>query len=144
MTRYPTQESGVVISAVQSPYPTQKSGAAVSAIQGPYPEQNDTETSVDTTNVTDLRILNFVQRVGLNIGDVSGTLFNTAGNTLTLDGVDFSAVGLSGPWSNAIVLDTDGAYNFPTTPGDDEPFNIPILIPDETPSGVFLRVRISF
>lgn len=96
---------------------------------------------VDSSNTVQPRITNYTQRLGENVGDLEGDIYNSNGGAISLVSVEYSQVGLSGPWLPVTVLPADPAYNFPAVglPAG-SPFNIPLEITDNYTGNVYFRI----
>jgi hypothetical protein len=98
----------------------------------------------DSTNTVVIVIDSFVQRASSNDGDLSGTIYNTAGATgITLTSVEYSLTGI-GSWASVTVLDSDPLYSLPDGDAGGDPFNIPITMPDPGASSIYFRMIISW
>jgi len=110
-----------------------------------YPQEPGPPVDVDTSVIVEPRITNFTQRVGTNVGDLVGNVYNTTGAPITLVSVEVSTTGAAGPWEPCDILFTDGAYVFPTTgDADGEPFNVPIQINVVFAGYVYFKIEISY
>jgi hypothetical protein len=101
--------------------------------------------TLDSSNTAVPRITNMVQRVDENIGDLSGKIYNSTGNPITLVSVQYSSVGITGPWTNTTVLSGDPAYNLPNGDASGQAFNIPFEgIADDFVGDLWFRIEISY
>lgn len=102
--------------------------------------------ALDTSNIVAVRIENFVQRSGENIGDITGKVYNTgAAGSVALSSVKYSKVGPSGPWLDLTILSGDAAYSFPSvgTPSG-EAFNIPVEIIDDFAGDIWFEIEVTY
>ena len=100
--------------------------------------------TLDSTNTAVPRIEDMTQRVGENIGDLSGKIYNSTGNPISLVEVEYSQVSISGPWLTLVVLSGDPAYNLPNGNPAGQAFNIPFEITDEFTGDIWMRIEISY
>jgi len=100
---------------------------------------------LDSTNTIAVRIDGFTQRVGEEIGDLVGKVYNSMGNPVTLQSVEFSDAGDSGPWRPATILVTDPLFSFPAigTPAG-EAFAVPARLYYQTTGPIWLRMKVSY
>jgi hypothetical protein len=100
--------------------------------------------TLDSSNTAVPRIENMVQRGGVNIGDLSGKIYNSTGGGISLVEVEYSQVGSSGPWLSLTVLSGDPAYSLPSGNPSGQAFNIPFEITDTFTGNIWMRIEISY
>jgi len=107
-------------------------------------ERNPAVAAIDSTNTAVPRIENLVQRADENIGDLTGKIYNSTGNPITLVGVSYSVVGDTGPFTAVTILTTDPAYSLPNGNPSGQAFNIPIEITEDITGNIWIQIEISY
>jgi len=107
------------------------------------------EFALDSQNIWDLRIEDFVQRAGpSSIGNLSGKVFGHGtydGVTTAFTKVEMSTIGSSGPWSEKTALSSDPDYAFPATADDDGNAFVVPLTPDEfVATQLWFKITVTF
>ncbi len=101
---------------------------------------------LNSTVLVAVRIENAPQRTGENIFDIDGKVYNTTANPVTLESIEYSVKGDSGPWLPTTILTSDPLYSFPTvgTPAG-EAFKAPVEIasPPDFPQ-VWFRLKMTY
>lgn len=107
-------------------------------------DRNPAVGTLDSSDTAVPRIDNFVQRIDENIGDLSGIIYNSTGNPITLVSVSYSVVGDTGPFSAATVLSGDPAYILPNGNPSGQAFNIPIEITENITGDIWIEIEINY
>ncbi len=100
---------------------------------------------VDSTGTAVPRIESMTQREDENTGDIVGKIYNSAGGAITLVSLQYSTVGITGPWVSTTIISDDDNYSFPaigTAAGT--AFNIPFGISAEFSGNLWMRIEISY
>lgn len=102
---------------------------------------------IDSSNVTEPRITSAVQRGATSdICDVQGNMYDTNAETISVDGIDYSIVGPSGPWTAGTILWADPLtiWTSSGSPGGDI-FQLPVsFFPGPIAGTCWVRMRVSW
>ena len=97
--------------------------------------------TLDSTVTAILKVQNAVQRTDENIVDVSGLLYRTGSYTsVVLNGVQYSAVDYTGPFTSINVLTSDPAYNWPVGDASGQAFNLPVEFSTDPGTSLWWKV----
>ena len=127
-------------------YPRQRTYVGVYPEKESYHQQQTISGTIDSTNTLGPRIQSFTRRVGENIIDIAGQIFDSSASPVAFDKMEYSKVGPNGPWLDPTILTSDDAYEFPSQgDSDGEPFNIPVEITELLEAtDIWFRIEVSF